>query len=169
MGKEGHPSEHSSSPFIWFYLSPLAQPPMIGVHNPSSSPNWGERGFLADGLFSKGNHFFLSLYCPVLSWLQLTFLLLLQFPLLSHSFSSFHSVKAPASLCSPSSSFLNNKDEVTRNGSSALDLILHIFQRNSFHRTLASPLPLLLGWMGDAALWLDAQEDVLSPVNIVIG
>ena len=72
--QRGHPSEHSSSPFIWFYLRPQAQPLMIGVHKPSSSPDRGEGGFLADGLFSKGTHFFLSLYCPVLSWLWLTFL-----------------------------------------------------------------------------------------------
>lgn len=60
---------------------------MIGVHKPSSSPDRGEGGFLADGLFSRGNHFFLSLYCPVLSWLHLTFLL--EFPQLSPRLSPF--------------------------------------------------------------------------------
>ena len=34
METEGHPSEQSSSPFIWFYLRPLVPTPMIGVHNP---------------------------------------------------------------------------------------------------------------------------------------
>lgn len=67
---------------------------MIGVHKPSSSPDRGEGGFLADGLFSEGNHFFLSLYCPVLSWLWLTFLL--QFLQFSSLFPPFHGVNAPS-------------------------------------------------------------------------
>lgn len=43
---------------------------------PAPALTGGEGGFLADGLFSRGNHFFLSLCCPVLNCLSL----LLYFP-----------------------------------------------------------------------------------------
>lgn len=55
----GHPSQHSSSPFIWFYLRPLVPALTIGLHNPllflQLQPQTEEKeAFLADGLFSKG-------------------------------------------------------------------------------------------------------------------
>lgn len=34
METQGLPSQHSSSPFIWFYLRPRVLTLMIGVHNP---------------------------------------------------------------------------------------------------------------------------------------
>lgn len=93
---------------------------MIGVHNPSSSPDRGEGGFLADGLFSEGNHFFLSLHCPVLSWLGLT--VPLQFFLVAPFSLSGAFMLLPASL-HPVSAPRRSEDEaalLTRNGFSGL-------------------------------------------------
>lgn len=78
----------------------------------------------------------------------------------------------PAS-ADPVPALLDNKDEapsVTQNGFSPLVcLILHFFGGRFFSSTFGISIALTAGQEGDAALWLESQEDAPSPVNIVIG
>lgn len=79
-------------------------------------------------------------------------------------------MNAPTST-DPVPTLLDNKDEapaVTQNGFSASDsLILTFLKGDSFSFSIS--IAPVVGLEGDAALWLDFQEDALSPVNIVIG
>lgn len=71
------------------------------------------------------------------------------------------------------SALLDNKDlapSVTQNGFSAVDcLIFYFLEGGAFSGRSASPFIIDVGLDGVAALWLDSQEDALSPVNFVIG
>lgn len=153
METEGHPSEHNSSPFIWFYLRPLVPTRMIGVHNPllflQLQPHLKRRRLFSRWFIFQGKPFLSPtlLSCPQLA--------------LAHFYGFFCSlIAAPHStvlMClstsaEPGPALLDNQDEVpsvTQDGFSAFDcLILHFFEGDSFPKLPASPLPSLLGWRG---------------------
>lgn len=59
---------------------------------------------------------------------------------------------------------------LTQNGFSAFSALTpRCFLEQLHSQTSSTPAGLVAGLGRDAALWLDAQEDVYSPVNIVIG
>lgn len=73
----------------------------------------------------------------------------------------------------PISAPLCSEDEatlLTRNGFSTFGgLNLHFFWEQLCSQTSSISAALVAGLERDAPLWLDAQEDASSPVNIVIG
>lgn len=73
----------------------------------------------------------------------------------------------------PISAPLCSEDEatlLTRNGFSAFGgLTPHFFWEQLHSQTSSISAALVAGLERDAALWLDAQEDVFSTVNILIG
>lgn len=73
----------------------------------------------------------------------------------------------------PISAPLCSEDEatlLTRNGFCAFGGLTPHFLWKKLHSQASSISAVLFaGLERDAALWLDAQEDVFSPVNIVIG
>lgn len=73
----------------------------------------------------------------------------------------------------PISAPLSSEDEatlLTQNGFSAFGgLTPHFFWKQLRLQTSSISAALVAGLARDAPLWLGAQEDVFSPVNIVIG
>lgn len=67
--QRGHPSEHSSSPFIWFYLRPQAQPLYDWRTQAQFQPRQGRRRLFSRWFIFRGKPFLsLSLLsCPQLA------------------------------------------------------------------------------------------------------